>query len=71
MTSESGFESGWTMQFSLKPVLCSSAGLVELVLFGVLARLDWQEIKNCFRTSAIRYRRKWNVHKFGFGSRQD
>lgn len=47
------------MQFSLKPVLCSSAGLVESMLSGVLVRLDWQEIKNCFRTSAIRYRRKW------------
>ena len=29
------FGSGWTMQFSLKPVLCSSAGLVGLRLFGV------------------------------------
>ena len=47
------------MQFSLKPVLCSSAGFVWLVLFGVLAEWDRQEIKNCFRTSAIRYRRKW------------
>ena len=27
--------------------------------------------QNCFRTSAIRYRRKWSMLVFGFGSRQD
>ncbi len=36
------------MQLSLKPVLCSSAGLVGLMLFGVEAQLDWQGIKTVF-----------------------